>query len=232
MERMFEAGTLSVKDVIDKIDTKKFLLLSQLSHRNFPWRHAKITTLFNSLMKDYPIGSFLFWKVEGENIQKYQFYEFVREYHETKNFSGPKANVGREQEITAILDGRQRLTSLYVGLKGSYADKLPRRHRANTAAYPKRKLYLDLVAPSKNAGFLRQYDFQLLMKEEYDKSTNNGHHWFEVGRIIDMPDPKLVSDDLAKQNIPASSHQFASEALFKLQEVIHRKEPISYWKVH
>ena len=44
-----------------------------------------IEWLFDSLMRDYPIGSFLFWKVQSENIERYKFYDFMLNYHEKEN---------------------------------------------------------------------------------------------------------------------------------------------------
>ena len=46
------------------------------------WDTDQICMLFDSLMRGYPFGSFLFWKVKPENSGKYVFYDFVREYHE------------------------------------------------------------------------------------------------------------------------------------------------------
>lgn len=227
---MLSAGKLSVRDAIDKIHRRRFLLPA--IQRNFVWKPDQIGDLFDSLMRDYPIGSFLFWEVEGENICKYHFYEFIREYHEKTKASSDKADVGGDREITAILDGQQRLTSLYIGLKGFYAYKLPRLHWTNPRAFPERKLYLNLVAPSENAG-LRQYDFQLLTKEESEQS-DSGHHWFEVGRILDMAEPVQVNNYLGEKHIPAlggEAYGFASEALFKLRDVIHRNESINYFLV-
>jgi uncharacterized protein with ParB-like and HNH nuclease domain len=110
---------ITIKDAIDNVHKKNYLLPA--IQREFVWGAYQIERLFDSLMRDYPISSFLFWEVEKANIDNYQFYEFVREYHERDNTHNPKANIVGESGITAILDGQQRLTSLYVGLKGAYA---------------------------------------------------------------------------------------------------------------
>ena len=33
-------------------------------------------------MKDYPIGSFIFWVLDKEIINDFQFYEFITHFHE------------------------------------------------------------------------------------------------------------------------------------------------------
>ena len=40
--------------------------------REFVWRPEQIERLFDSLMRGYPIGSFLFWKIERETMQAYK----------------------------------------------------------------------------------------------------------------------------------------------------------------
>lgn len=43
---------------------------------------GQIETLFDSLMRDYPIGTFLFWQVDSNKIRDFEFYEFLDKYHE------------------------------------------------------------------------------------------------------------------------------------------------------
>jgi len=50
-----------------------------------------------------------------------------------------------EDDIIAILDGQQRLTSLYLGLCGSYAYKEAKKRWDNDSAFPARKLHLNLL---------------------------------------------------------------------------------------
>lgn len=107
---------ITIKDAIDRIHRKSYLLPA--IQREFVWYPEQIEMLFDSLMRDYPISSFLFWEVERGNVDKYQFYEFVRDYHERDNVHNPKANLSGDTGIIAILDGQQRLTSLYIRTEG------------------------------------------------------------------------------------------------------------------
>ena len=50
---------ITVAEAVDKIHRKNFLLPA--IQREFVWDVDQITQLFDSLMKGYPIGSFLFW---------------------------------------------------------------------------------------------------------------------------------------------------------------------------
>lgn len=156
---------ITIKEAIEKIKGNEYYLPA--IQREFVWKPEQIEILFDSLMRDYPIGSFLFWSVGKENIGDYQFYEFIREYHEKNTTHNPKANIIDEDKITAILDGQQRLTALYIGMKGTYAYKLPYKRWDNDTAFPKRKLYLNLLKESKE--YDRKFEFKFLTKEEAKK---------------------------------------------------------------
>lgn len=122
-----------IKDVIDKIYAREMSLPA--IQRKFVWSTEKIESLFDSILKGYPIGIFLFWKLNGENGNGYMFYEFIRDYTEGSNFNPYNVQNG-VNEIT-VLDGQQRLNSFYIGLIGTYTSI--RRNRQRTM-----KLYLNL----------------------------------------------------------------------------------------
>ena len=101
---------LSIKEAIDNIDSRRFLLPA--IQREFVWNTEQIENLFDSIMKEYPISSFLFWEVDAANITEYQFYEFILDYHERDNNHNHRADVAGKNSVTAVLDGQQRLTAL------------------------------------------------------------------------------------------------------------------------
>jgi len=78
--------------------------------REFVWSTDQICMLFDSLLRGYPIGSFLFWKVKAENSQKFVFYDFIRAYHQRNSPHCQALALAAPRDLTAILDGQQRLT--------------------------------------------------------------------------------------------------------------------------
>ena len=48
---------ITISDAIGKIDSNQFLLPA--IQREFIWNHSKIEWLFDSIMRNYPISSFL-----------------------------------------------------------------------------------------------------------------------------------------------------------------------------
>lgn len=180
-------------------------------------------------MRDYPISSFLFWKVSKERRHDYDFYEFLRDFHEKNKRHNPKANLNGDDDIVAVLDGQQRLTSIYIALKGSYAYKLPYKRWDNELAYPKRYLYLNIVAESDDEDM--EYDFQFLTSDE--AQNDEEHYWFRVGDMLDMPELENVTNYLLEKVTFAGYDRdkiiFANKALSQLYKVVHTKPTISYY---
>lgn len=75
--------------------------------RSYVWERAKIVKLLNSIYHEFPIGSFFLWETDTE------MEGFCRDITEFGFPAKPAANT-----FTFILDGQQRITSLYVALKG------------------------------------------------------------------------------------------------------------------
>lgn len=150
--------------------------------REFVWDTDQICALFDSLMRGYPIGSFLFWKVEPAEAERYTFYDFITNYHEKDAPYAPEKYIPKGQGATAILDGQQRLTALNIGLYGSHAERLPRMHWSNPKAYPKKRLHLNLLAPP--IGEQKSYDFQFLTVEEAKPVDDEPNGWFPVSDVL------------------------------------------------
>ncbi|MFC1906755.1 DUF262 domain-containing protein [Chloroflexota bacterium] len=216
---------ITIKEAVNSIHGRKYLLPS--IQRELVWDVDQITALFDSLMRDYPIGSFLFWKVDGDQKNNFQFYEFIREYHEVNSKHNPKASVDGLGEITAVLDGQQRLTALYLGMMGSYAYKLPRRRWNDSSAFPKRALYLNLLSESEE--YDMKYEFKFLTREE-SEHRDESTYWFKVGKILefDAGDPSQIWAFLVTEELSGSKE--AGQNLFKLHKIIHTDPIINYFE--
>ena len=219
---------ITAKEAISKIHSKTYLLPA--IQREVVWDTAQIERLFDSLMRDYPIGSFLFWMVKRKQTGKYQFYEFIRDYHERDHRHNPKANASGEEDIVGILDGQQRLTALYVGLRGSFAFKEPRKRWDNPQAFPKRHLYLNLRGASKDESRDLLYDFRFLTTKEVEDAGEDCF-WYRVGNVLDLKTEYEVNNYLIEKGLmeDRKTGQFANQTLFKLWTVIHKSQVINYF---
>jgi hypothetical protein len=106
-----------VSDVIRQVNRDIYLPAIQ---REFVWGPDRIERLFDSIMADFPIGSFLYWKLEQKNKDEWPVYEFIRDFDDESPHNPPANMAGINKDITLVLDGQQRITSLFIGLKGSF----------------------------------------------------------------------------------------------------------------
>ena len=219
---------ITISDAIKRIREHRLLLPA--IQREFVWSHAKVEWLFDSLLQEYPIGSFLFWEVrDPQSKADYKYYEFLSNYRERYHTENPEFTTIGHTDFDAVLDGQQRLTALYIGLTGTYAYYRGRVWRQdNEHAMPTRRLYLNLLAkaPEDDEQAGRLYEFKFLTADEY---AENPSKWFLVSRVLDLPEihrfNKMVIAEKYQEN------EFATEALSNLQAVVHSRQLINYYRI-
>lgn len=220
---------LTIAEVMQDISNNKYVLPS--IQREYVWDTEQVETLFDSLMQDYPIGAFLFWEIEKARLQDYDFYEFLRNYHEKNNTHNKKVDLKGSDGVTAVLDGQQRLTSIYIGLKGSYAYRLKYKQKKSENAYPVRYLYLNLIDDAQDE--TNKYDFRFLTDKEFGEMTEG--FWYKVGDILVMTQPgetsQYVLDNIAFAGTYTKEQTMhANNTLQKLYNVVHTDKTLSYYK--
>jgi len=161
--------------------------------RKFVWNTEKIEKLFDSIMRGYPIGTFLFWMVKDKAKRDYTFYKFIQDYHQRDrawNQVAPKPDL-REQFI-GVLDGQQRLNSMYVALQGSYAYRRKHGRWNDDDAFPQRFLHLNLFFnPSAEEESEIVYEFSFLTTKEAS-AVSRSKFWFKVKDILAWPNTSPV----------------------------------------
>ena len=86
--------------------------------RNFVWKEDQTERLFDSLMRDYPIGTLLVWKTKSKISHR----KFIENYKNSLHFTDFYVPENDDCKLL-VLDGQQRLQSLFIGLRGSYNGK-------------------------------------------------------------------------------------------------------------
>ncbi|MDQ6990441.1 MAG: DUF262 domain-containing protein [Mariprofundaceae bacterium] len=222
---------ITIKAALENIRKRHYVLPS--IQREFVWNTGQIETLFDSLMCDYPISTFLFWKVDKNKIKDFQFYEFLNKYHQKKCRHNRKVDLSNNEDVIALLDGQQRMTSLCIGLTGSYAKKKPYYRKDSSHAYPEKKLYLNLLNPSDELE--KDYDFKFLTEKEAVEEKE-GYFWFKCSNILDFTDMRKSTMYLMKNKLTDTSiyteqeSEFAINTLTDFFNVIHQKGTISYYQ--
>lgn len=227
---MYQTG-LTIKDALTSISNNLYVLPA--IQREFVWDDDQICRLFDSLMQGYPFGTFLFWKVEPERSGDFKFFGFVQNYHERDMPRCPELGSLPNRELTAVLDGQQRLTALNIGLRGSTARKEPYKRRNNPHAFPAKILHLDLLAAHGEDDEGEAYRFRFLepSKAEEDDTAL----WYPVPNILSVPNTAKLSQwlfaVLNKRGLANDDALFnrASDTLHRLYEVVNAPA-ISYFQ--
>ncbi|GAA4368797.1 DUF262 domain-containing protein [Hymenobacter saemangeumensis] len=226
---------ITIRESIRRIQARELVLPA--IQREFVWQPWQIEQLFDSLLRGYPISTFLFWQVKPEMVSKFQWYDFLTFYHERDHRHNHKAVVPMGQGVTAVLDGQQRLTSLYLGLCGSYAHKLPYKQWNNDDAFPKKKLYVNLLATADDLE--RTYDFRFLTANEANATVLKGGtpcHWFAVSGILAMDNIMGIVTYMRQKGLldtskyPAEQGEKAEQILSRLWQAIHSDAVVSYYE--
>jgi hypothetical protein len=230
---------VTIEYAMDQIVKRQYLLPS--IQRNFTWSHEQICVLFDSIMRNYPINGLMLWRVESDEVASgFRFYQVLDKYIERFAEDNPHQDTKGNGQFFAVIDGQQRLTSLYIGLKGSYAYKIPRVWwpKANDPRIlPPRKLYLDIstqLEPEDNDN-LQMYDFQFLTeKDVLDREREKPGAWFEVGTILDFPKvetPDRILDYVLTylEGIGLSGDAYARTTLIRLYTAIRFDLSLHYY---
>ena len=218
---------VSIADTLQQIERHEIVLPA--IQREFVWQPEQICTLFDSLMQGYPFGTFLYWQVSQEHNNRYQFYDFVLNYHERDRPHCPKIGEMPNRDVVAVLDGQQRLTALNIGIRGSLAKKLPYKRWSSSEAFPTCHLHLDLLwTPADDDDVGMQYRFEFLTREQADSRDGC---WFLVPDVLALEDSGpamtawLEGRDLGDQPISAPH-----KVLHRLFEVVRNLGLVCFYQ--
>jgi hypothetical protein len=198
--------------------------------REFVWGTDQIIRLFDSLMRGYPVGSFLLWNVKSETAQDYTFYEFLTHFHERDNPYAGKATVPAGSGTTAVLDGQQRLTSLNIALYGSFAEKKKYSWWNSPDAFPVKHLYLNLLEDPADEELGVKYDLQFLTEDEAASEPGGEDKWFRAGEVFTLANSgPAIMDELDRRRI--ANRTAAFHRLYDLYEAVRVLKPMNYFLV-
>src|SRR5690242_15107283 len=111
--------------IIEEMNKQLFLPHIQ---RPFVWEEEQMIRLFDSLMRNYPIQTLLFWRTKDE-IKARKFMEQIDWDADLSDFYDPNMSKGGIEKVF-ILDGQQRLQTLYAIFRGAISEPDNRRAEA------------------------------------------------------------------------------------------------------
>lgn len=218
----------SVEEMLTSIHRRDYLMPA--IQREFVWGPAQIIRLVDSLMRGYPVGSFLLWEVQPTTVGSYTFYEFLTHFHERDNPFAGKATVPSGSGTTAVLDGQQRLTSLNIALYGSFAEKKKYAWWNSTDAFPVKCLYLNLAEDPEDEELGLRYNLKFLTDREAVPEHDAPDNWFRVGNVLHLRDSgPAIMNELASRRIVDQAGAF--QRLYDLYQAVRVLKPMNYFLV-
>lgn len=182
----------TIKKTLEDIQSGKLIIPAL--QRNFVWPDYKIADLFDSLVRGYPIGTFLFWDVNQDVFEGYSFNKVLVNYKETRNkkYRGEPADSERT-EYCAVLDGQQRITSLAVSILGKYTVHTKGALWDSESSFVDKYMCVNLLHFPINSD--DKYEFKFMSSAEmdqlipYDYIDDNGNpttgykYWLKVSDV-------------------------------------------------
>lgn len=224
-----------IAELLPRINREIFIPSIQ---RPYVWETEQIVRLFDSLMRGYPINTFLFWELQPEHFGDWDIYRFVRDFRQGDTHNDP-ADLSAGGPLTLVLDGQQRLTSLLIGLTGSYHVRNGKRGKGS--AYVQQVLLLNLLeaphdtsdeddeAPVKDL----HYGFKFVNSDKPPRKDADTV-WFRVSQIMTVTDRDqlaALTDHLCMQHEELSEEQrdVLAANLRRLYEVVHEEECLAFY---
>ena len=207
--------------------------------RQYVWSMEQIEKLWDSILLDYPIATFLFWHVDDSNVS---WDTYVCNFLTDVTFDSARQADSVNYDLrtidlrytdTAILDGQQRLTSLYLSLLGDAVIR-PKYSRKKTEAGIITKLVIELNK-NKLTVDVDEYNSKKFDIKYCDKVGKLSPTQFEIRNILS---DKFVDDntrdgaiETAIAAVPENSKDYARNILNQLYRKIFVEKLIRYTEI-
>ena len=188
--------------------------------RAFVWSEEQTCRLFDSILREYPISTLLVWKTRS-NIRCRKFIDNFRPEH--RNHLSDFYVSENDKKKCLVLDGQQRLQSLFIGLKGSYEG---------------RELFLDILSGEVAAPDDVKYRFAFRKADQihfpWIKFKNlvfsDGNSFTATQKIIEQADRELteVEKDKIGRHVAIVFKAFHSDDGIGYQELDSTENPLLY----
>jgi uncharacterized protein with ParB-like and HNH nuclease domain len=177
--------------------------------RPFVWSESQIERLYDSILREYPIGTLLIWKTNGE-IKHRKFIDNWKDSIRLIDFYVPTD----KKPKMLVLDGQQRMQSLFIGLKGSYNGK---------------ELYFNILSGEKRSPEDIRFDFRFM------EASSATFPWVKFKSIV-LTDqrPKEIKkgiESTAGRALTEAEDDRMDENITQVRDVFCTQENILYQEV-
>lgn len=229
--------SITIYEALENIKNGKYVMPA--FQRQYVWSMEQIEKLWDSILLDYPIATFLFWHVDDDNVSwDTYFCNFLsevtfdsRKQADSMNYELSSINVNLTD--TAVLDGQQRLTSLFLSLYGqAYIRQKHARKKIAGGTVVKLLIELNKNRLAVDEEEYNSKKFDIRFAERIGKLSPTQ---FEVKNILD---PQFREDSTREQaiekaivNVPPESKEYARGILNQLYRKIFVEKLIRYTKI-
>lgn len=229
--------SITIYEALQNIKNGKYVMPA--FQRQYVWSMEQIEKLWDSILLDYPIATFLFWHVDDDNVSWDTYfcnflYEVAfdsRKQADSVNYELSSINVNITD--TAVLDGQQRLTSLFLSLFGDAHIRQKHARKKNGGGIVA-KLLIELnknkLTVDEKEYNSKKYDIKFT-----DKVGKQSPTQFEIKKILE---PKFrdestreIAIEEATVNVPADSKDYARNILNKLYKKIFEEKLIRFTEI-
>lgn len=207
--------------------------------RQYVWNMEQIEKLWDSILLDYPIATFLFWHVDDDNVTwDTYFCNFLSEVifdsrKQADSVNYELSNIDVKITDTAVLDGQQRLTSLFLSLFGQAFIRQKHARRKYGGGLVT-KLLIELnknkLTVDEEEYNSKKYDIKFSEKVGRLSPTQ-----FEIKCILDNKFQDETTRDKAIEeaiaNVPTDSKEYARGILNKLYNKIFVEKLIRFTEI-
>lgn len=230
-------GSITINEALQNIKNGKYVMPA--FQRQYVWSMEQIEKLWDSILLDYPISTFLFWHVDDNNVSwDTYFCDFLssvtfdsRKQSDSVNYELTSIDV--RSTDTAILDGQQRLTSLYLSLFGDAYIRQKYARKKNVGGIVT-KLLVELnkhkLTVDEEEYNSKKHDIKFSEKVGKLSPTQ-----FEIRKIFDSKFQDETTRESAIEeaiiNVPSDSKEYARNILRKLYSKIFKEKLIRYTEI-
>lgn len=229
--------SITIYEALKNIEQGKYVMPA--FQRQYVWSMEQIEKLWDSILLDYPISTFLFWHVDNSNIlHDTYFCSFLSDvtFDSRKQSDGPNydlTSIDTYYTDTAILDGQQRFTSLYLSLMGQAGirKKYARKNAEKTLSELLIELNKNKVETNEEEYNSKKFDVKFT-----DKIGRISPTQFKMRDILkeEFQNKESREAEIEKNisNVPLDSKEYARNILTKLCSKIYEEKLIRYTEIY
>lgn len=223
---------LTIFECMEKVNDSLFLPDIQ---RPYVWKEDDIYLLFDSICRDYPFNTVLFWTLEKKTLQENKGLKRINFL--TERWEENKVNTGmleRDSYYLAI-DGQQRITSFYLALKGTYKIEL-KKAKVNADLYFN---FLSGITENEKEmlyefEFFPQSNDDIFIEEKKIKKSDSKitKYWIRLKFIISIDQLHEVQSKIKKRIKDQIDFEISDDqngTIFKLWSKIRFDKLITYY---